>query len=112
MENNESIKEEKKEESDNYEISEKENNTKVDVYEKRMENYAANFIKVNTLNQMNNIKEDKNLVNIKKSKFGITDIKVLKKLAIFLNFIWILLGISIIAADLKFWVGEMKSNLW
>ena len=46
----------------NYEISEKENNTKVDVYEKRMENYAANFIKVNTLNQMNNIKDDKNLL--------------------------------------------------
>jgi hypothetical protein len=46
----------------NYEISEKENNTKVDVYEKRMKNYTANFIKVNKLNQMNNIKEDKNLL--------------------------------------------------
>ena len=78
VENNESIKEEKKEESDNYEISEKENNTKVDVLEKRMEDYAANFIKVNTLNQMNNIKQDKNLIYIKKSKFGITDIKIPK----------------------------------
>ena len=46
----------------NYETSEKENNTKVDAFEKRMENYAANFIKVNTLNQINNIKEDKNLI--------------------------------------------------
>ena len=57
-----------------------------------MEDYAANFIKVNTLNQMNNIKQDKNMIYIKKSKFGITDIKILKKLAIFfkfyLNFIW------------------------
>lgn len=78
VKNNESIKEEKKEENDNYEISEKENNTKVDVFEKRMEDYAANFIKVNTLNQMNNIKQDKNLIYIKKSKFGITDIKIPK----------------------------------
>ena len=35
---------------------------KLMLLKKRMENYAANFIKVNTLNQMNNIKEDKNLV--------------------------------------------------
>ena len=43
-----------------------------------MEDYAANFIKANTLNQMNNIKQDKNLIYIKKSKFGITDIKIPK----------------------------------
>ena len=86
-ENKESIKEQKdnnennlKEESqngesDNYNISEKESQ-QIDVFEKKMEDYAFNVIKNSTLNKMNKINEDRELLNIKKEKFGIKDIKI------------------------------------
>jgi len=86
-ENKESIKEQKdnnennlKEESqngesDNYNISEKESQ-QIDVFEKKMEDYAFNVIKNSTLNKMNKINEDRELLNLKKEKFGIKDIKI------------------------------------
>ena len=86
-ENKESIKEQKdnnennlKEESqngesDNYNISEKESQ-QIDIFEKKMEDYAFNVIKNSTLNKMNKINEDRELLNIKKEKFGIKDIKI------------------------------------
>ena len=86
-ENKESIKEQKdnnennlKEESqncesDNFNISEKESQ-QINVFEKKMEDYAFNVIKNSTLNKMNKINEDRELLNIKKEKFGIKDIKI------------------------------------
>ena len=41
-----------------------------------MENYAAEFIQINTLNQMRIIKEDKEMLNFKKTKLGIKNIKI------------------------------------
>ena len=83
--NKESIEEEKKEENENdlkaesekYEISEKENN-KSDLFEKKMENYATDFIRNNSLNQINKVNDNKELLNMKKKQFGIKDIKIQK----------------------------------
>ena len=65
----------KSSESEKYDISDKEGN-KMDVFEKKMENYVSEFIKINDLNQIKNIKEDRDLLNHKKTKFGIKDIKI------------------------------------
>ena len=86
----ESIEEEKKEENENdlneeikneesekYEISEKEDN-KSDLFEKRMDSYVADFIRINSLNQISKIKDNKELLNLKKKQFGIKDIKIPK----------------------------------
>ena len=85
IENKESIEEEKKEENENdlneesvkYEISEKENN-KSDLFEKKMEKYASDFIRTNSLNQINIFNDNKELLNMKKKQFGIKDIKIPK----------------------------------
>lgn len=83
----ESIKEEKEEslsniknenknsENDKYNISEKEEN-KNEIFEEKMEKYAAQFININTKEQMNKNKEDKKLLDLKKIKFGIKGIKI------------------------------------
>ena len=67
--------ENKSNENENYDISEKESN-KMDAFEKRMENYAATFININTLNQVSKIKEDREMLNLKKTKLGIKNIKI------------------------------------
>ena len=48
----------------------------MDVFEKKMEKYAETFIKINSLNQINNIQENSELLNLKKNKFGIKNIKI------------------------------------
>ena len=73
-ENKSSITDKKSSENENFNISEKESN-KNDIFEKKMENYAAEFIQINTLNQMSKIK-DKEMLNIKKTKLGIKNIKI------------------------------------
>ena len=75
-ENKSNTKEENKSnENENYDISEKESN-KMDVFEKKMENYAAEFMNINTLNQISKIKEDREMLNLKKTKLGIKNIKI------------------------------------
>ena len=75
-ENKSNTKEENKSnENENYDISEKESN-KIDVFEKKMENYAAEFFNVNTLNQITKVKEDREMLNLKKTKLGIKNIKI------------------------------------
>ena len=80
-ENIKEIKEEedKKEEiknSENYDVSDKESvKNDMDIFEKKMEKYAENFININSLNQIN-IKENRELLNLKKNKFGIKNIKI------------------------------------
>ena len=74
-ENKSSIIDKKSSENENFNISEKESN-KNDIFEKKMENYAAEFIQINTLNQMRIIKEDKEMLNFKKTKLGIKNIKI------------------------------------
>ena len=67
----------KNEESEKYEISEKEDN-KSDLFEKRMDSYVVDFIRINSLNQISKIKDNKELLNLKKKQFGIKDIKIPK----------------------------------
>jgi len=74
-ENKSIITDKKSSENENFNISEKESN-KNDIFEKKMENYAAEFIQINTLNQMSKIKEDKEMLNFKKTKLGIKNIKI------------------------------------
>ena len=62
-------------ESDNYEISEK-GSQQIDVLEKNMENYDIKYTKNNILNKVKKINEDRELLNQKKEKFGIKDIKI------------------------------------
>ena len=38
----------------------------MDIFEKKMEKYAETFIKINSLNQINNIQENRELLNLKK----------------------------------------------
>ena len=82
VENIKEIKEveEKKEEiksNENYDISDNgSNKNDMDVFEKKMEKYAETFIKTNSLNQINNIQENRELLNLKKNKFGIKNIKI------------------------------------
>ena len=73
-ENKSNTKEENKSnENENYDISEKESN-KMDVFEKKMENYAAEFMNINTLNQISKINQDREMLNLKKTKLGIKNI--------------------------------------
>ena len=65
----------KKSESDKYEISDKESN-KEDVFEKKLDEYAVNFFKINSISNTNKINENRELLNIKKTKLGIKDIKI------------------------------------
>ena len=75
-ENKSNTKEEnKRKENENYDISEKESN-KMDVFEKKMENYAAEFMNINTLNQISKINQDREMLNLKKTKLGIKNIKI------------------------------------
>jgi len=82
VENIKEIKEveEKKEEiksNENYDVSDNgSNKNDMDVFEKKMEKYAETFIKINSLNQINNIQENRELLNLKKNKFGIKNIKI------------------------------------
>ena len=75
-ENKSNTKEENKSnENENYDISEKESN-KMDVFEKKMENYAAEFMNIKTLNQISKINQDREMLNLKKTKLGIKNIKI------------------------------------
>ena len=48
----------------------------MDVFEKKMENYAAEFMNINTLNQISKINQDREMLNLKKTKLGIKNIKI------------------------------------
>ena len=67
----------KNSESDNYDISDKVSN-KNNEFDNNAENYGTDFIQINTINQAKKIAEDRKLLNLKKRKFGIKDIKIPK----------------------------------
>jgi hypothetical protein len=90
IEDKRSVEEEKKEDNENnineesekYKISEKEDN-KIDIFEKKMDDYAIDFIRKNSLNEISKNKANKELLNLKKKQFGITDIKIPKNNFVF-----------------------------